>query len=205
MTGAQVTMPAAGHIDALERFSLKIFADPPDAVAPRALIPVFHRWIRERAVAELLIDVADYTHLVDGPQVLLVAHEANYAIDAAGGRLGLSYTRKQPTDGPLADRLLTAARALLAAGRRLEQDPAAMPEGRFAFRGDELAVVSNDRLLAPRTAEAEAGLRGPVGAFAERLFGGGVDIRPLSRSDRIGFSLKAAGPASLDTLLARLT
>ena len=204
MTGAQVSTATAAGSGALQRFSLKIYADPPDAVAPGAVIPVFHRWIRERAGSELLIDVADYTHLVDGPHVLLVAHEANYAVDGTGGRPGLSYTRKQPTAGPLADRLLAAARALLAAGRRLEQDPAAMPEGRFAFRGDELAVVANDRLLAPRTAAAEAGLRGPVGVFAERLFGAGVDVRPLNRSDRIGFSLKAAEPASLATLLARL-
>ena len=204
MTGVQVTMPTADRIDALQRFSLKIFADPPEAVAPRAVIPVFHRWIRERAAPELLIDVADYTHLVDGPQVLLVAHEANYAIDRCGGRPGLAYTRKLPTEGALADRLLAAARALLAAGQRLEQDPAAMPEGRFAFRGDEIAVVANDRLVAPRTAETEAGFRASVGAFAERLFGAGVDLQPLGRSDRIGFSLKAAAPASLDTLLARL-
>lgn len=204
MTGAQEAMPAAGSIEALERFSLKIFADPPEAVAPRAVIPVFHRWIREQALPEMLIDVADYTHLAAGPQVLLVAHEANYAIDADGGRIGLSYTRKQPSAGPLAARLLAAARALLAAGQRLEQDPAAAAEGRFAFRGDELAVAANDRLLAPRTAAAGAAFREPVGAFAERLFGGGVEIRPLDGSDRIGFSLKAPEPAALDALLARL-
>lgn len=204
MTGPQVTMPTADRIEALQRFSLTIYADPPEAVAASAVIPVFHRWIRERAVSEMTIDVADYTHLVDGPQVLLVAHEANYAIDAAGGRPGLSYTRKQPADGSLAERLGAAARALLAAGRRLEQDPAAMPDGRFTFWGDEMAVVANDRLLAPNTAESEASLRDPVRAFGERLFGEAFDIQPLSRSDRVGFSLKAAGPASLDTLLARL-
>ena len=205
MTGVQATMPAADRIEALQRFSLKIFAEPPQAVAPGAVIPVFHRWIRERAAPEMLIDVADYTHLVDGPQVLLVAHEANYAIDLSEGRPGLAYTRKLPAEGPLADRLLAAARVLLAAGRRLEQDAEVMPAGRFAFRGDEIALVANDRLVVPRTAAAEAGLRGPVGAFAERLYGDGVDIQPLSHSDRVGFSLKAAGPASLDELLARLT
>ncbi len=204
MNGVQATMSAADRIEALQRFSLKIFAEPPEAVAPRAVIPVFHRWIRERAAPELLIDVADYTHLADGPQVLLVAHEANYAIDRSEGRPGLAYARKSPTEGALADRLLAAARALLAAGQRLEQDAAAMPAGRFAFRGDEIAVVANDRLIAPCTVEAEAGFRGPVGAFAERLFGKGVDLQPLSGPDRIGFSLKADGPASLDALLARL-
>ena len=204
MTDARGNTAASGGMEALQRFSLKIYADPPEAVAPRAVIPVFHRWIRERAVAELLIDVADYTHLVDGPQVLLVAHEANYAIDGSGGRTGLSYTRKQPAGGSLADRLSGAARALLAAGLRLEQDPEAMPDGRFAFRGDEIAVAANDRLLAPNTAEAAAALREPVAELAERLFGGGYAIEPLAASDRVGFSLKATAPASLDALLARL-
>ena len=204
MRSAQGNMSANGGIDALQRFSLKVYADPPEAVAPAAVIPVFHRWIRERAGSELLIDVADYTHLVDGPHVLLVAHEANYAIDGSGGRMGLSYTRKQSAGGSLADRLGGAARALLAAGRRLEQDPEAMPDGRFAFRGDEIAVIANDRLLAPNAAQSAADLRAPVRAFGDRLFGGDFTLEPLAASDRIGFSLKAAAPASLDTLLARL-
>ena len=204
MTDAQGNMAANGGTEALQRFSLKIYADPPDAVAPQAVIPVFHRWIRERVGSELLIDVADYTHLVDGPHVLLVAHEANYAIDGSGGRIGLSYTRKQPAGGSLADRLNSAARALFTAGQRLEQDPEAMPDGRFAFRGDELAVVANDRLLAPNTAGAAAELRDPVGTLAERLFGDGCRVERLTPCDRLGFSLKAARPASLDTLLSRL-
>ena len=204
MTDAQGRTAANGGMEALQRFSLKIYADPPEAVAPQAVIPVFHRWIRERAGSELLIDVADYTHLVDGPHVLLVAHEANYAIDGSGGRIGLSYTRKQRAGGSLADRLSAGMRALLAAGLRLQQDPEAMPDGRFAFRGDEIAVVANDRLLAPNTVEAAAELRKPVSTLADRLFGDGCRVEPLAASDRIGFSLKATTPASLDTLLSRL-
>ena len=41
---------------------------------------MFHRWIQTRAVDGLLIDVADYTHLKDGPQVLLAGHEGNYSM-----------------------------------------------------------------------------------------------------------------------------
>ena len=94
---------------ALQRFILKIFVEPASAGEPSTIIPVFHRWIQESAVPGLLIDVADYTHLVDGPSVLLVAHEANYALDGIGGRPGLSYTRKQPSEGTLPERLATAA------------------------------------------------------------------------------------------------
>ena len=31
-------------------------------------IPVFHRWIQEQALPGLLIDVADYRHVPEGPR-----------------------------------------------------------------------------------------------------------------------------------------
>ena len=44
-------------------------------------IPVFHDWIQTQQLAELLIDVADYRHVPHGPGVVLVAHDAHYAMD----------------------------------------------------------------------------------------------------------------------------
>jgi hypothetical protein len=32
-----------------------------------AVIPVFHRWIQEQIFDELLLDVANYSHVPDGP------------------------------------------------------------------------------------------------------------------------------------------
>ena len=190
---------------ALQRFSLKVFAEPASAGAPRTIIPVFHRWIQEHAVPGLLIDVADYTHLVDGPSVLLVAHEANYALDEGGGRPGLSYTRKQPSEGTFAERLATAAATLIGAARRLEQDTARMTGGGIAFLGNEIEFAANDRLAAPRTAETETALREALAAFGHRIFGGAdVEIQPLEEADRLGFTLTMAGPVALDTLLSRV-
>lgn len=193
------------RVDALERFGLKIFAAPASAVAPRAVIPIFHRWIQEGAVPGLLIDVADYTHLDGGPSVLLVAHEANYALDTGGGRPGLSYTRKQPSGGTLADRLAAAANALITAGRRLEQDTSDLPGGGITFLGNEIEIVANDRLRAPRDPAAGAALREALAAFAARIFGRtGFEIESLADPNRLGFSLKAPGAVSLDTLAFRI-
>ena len=190
---------------ALQRFSLKIFAEPASAGAPRTIIPVFHRWIQEHAVPGLLIDVADYTHLVDGPSVLLVAHEANYALDEGGGRPGLSYTRKQPSEGTFAERLATAAATLIGAARRLEQDTARMTGGGIAFLGNEIEFAANDRLAARRTADTEAALHEAVAAFGRRIFGGAeFEIEPLDDTDRLGFTLGTPGPVPLDTLLSRI-
>lgn len=190
---------------ALQRFRLKLFAEPGSAGAPSTIIPVFHGWIREHAVPGLLIDVADYTHLVDGPSVLLVAHEANYAIDETDGRPGLSYSRKRPLEGTFADRLATAAAALIGAARRLERDTSRMTGGGVTFPGDEIEFAANDRLAAPRSAEARNALRQELTGFGGRIFGGAdVDVRPLDDPDRLGFTLKTAGAVPLDDLASRL-
>lgn len=192
-------------IDGLQRFAVKLYLDPRSTLAPRACIEIFHRWIQQGAVPGLLIDVADYTHLTGGPRVVLVAHEGNYALDDADGRLGLVYTRKQPLDGPLADRLAAAAGALLAAAERLEQDTASPADGGATFLGNEIAVVANDRLAAPGTAAAESALADALATLGARLFGGAaVEIRPLSDSDRLGFIVAASGSASLAELSARV-
>lgn len=190
---------------ALQRFAVKIFAEPASAGEPSTIIPVFHRWIQEEAVPGLLIDVADYTHLVDGPSVLLVAHEANYALDETGGRHGLSYTRKQPLDGTFGDRLAAATVALIAAARRLEQDTSRMTGGGIVFPGNEIAFAANDRLTAPRTADTETVLRRELAAFGGRLFGSAhVEVQPLDDPARLGFTLKTAETVPLDRLLSRV-
>ena len=188
---------------ALQRFGLKIFADPVSAGAPSTIIPVFHAWIQEHAVPGLLIDVADYTHLVAGPSVLLVAHEANYALDETGGRPGLSYTRKQPIDGTFSERLTVAAAALIAAARRLEQDTTRMTGGGIAFLANEIEFAANDRLAAPRSVDAEAVLHEELAAFGGRLFGGAdVEVQPLNDPARLGFALKTTDIVTLDKLLS---
>ena len=66
------------------------------------LIPVFHRWIREQAMPELLIDVADYSHVPAGPGVMVIGHEANYSVDNRENRLGLLYNRRAALEGHIA-------------------------------------------------------------------------------------------------------
>ena len=195
------------NVDGLQRFAVKLYLDPRSALAPRACIEIFHRWIQQGAVPGLLIDVADYTHLTGGPRVMLVAHEGDYALDDADGRLGLVYTRKQPLEGTLADRLAAAAAMLLAAAERLERDTASLAGGGAAFLTGEMAVVANDRLAAPRTAEAETALREGLAPFGARLFdGAAVEIRLLAESDRLGFLLSTSPPdaTSLAVLSARV-
>ena len=70
------------------RLYAKLFTEAGPPVSLPAFIPVFHRWIERQDVDELLLDVHDYGHVPDGPGILLVAHEADYAFDLSGGRPG---------------------------------------------------------------------------------------------------------------------
>jgi len=191
-------------IESLQRFGLKIFAEPPAALIPRLVVPVFHRWIQNTTVDDLLIDVADYTHLVNGPSVLLVAHEGNYVIDQAGGRTGLAYVRKQPMQGTFTERLASVCRTLLAAGRLLETDIAL--GNKFSFRGNEIQFIANDRLVSPNTSETRSRLETALKVFVEKLFKGQECTIEVTGTSAEPLTLTLTVPESIpvETLLMRL-
>ena len=60
-------------------------------------IPIFHEWIQKNKIPNhIMVDVADYKHIPDGPGIMLIAHEGNFSIDLENGEVGLLYIRKQP-------------------------------------------------------------------------------------------------------------
>src|SRR5437763_2347144 len=100
------------------KLSVKFFVEDPSALRPEEFVPVFHGWIQRHALADhLLIDVADYKHVPEGPGTVLVSHEANIYTDQGEGRLGLLYFRKQPFAGAatFAERLRATFRDALEA------------------------------------------------------------------------------------------
>ena len=146
----------------LYKLGVKIFAANPERVDLHEFIPVFQGWIRQQKIGgHLLIDVHDYSHVHNGPGILLVGHEGNFSIDQADGRFGLVYYRKQP----VADPLRTAFESAQTACRLLEAEPRL---NGIEFCADEFLVFSNDRLLAPNTTEARQRLE-PV---IQRAFAG---------------------------------
>ena len=102
----------------VQQFSVKIFAKASESFDQDALIPIFHKWIRERRLQEaLLIDVADYRHVPNGPGLMLIAHEAHYGLDERDGLLGLEYARKRDPVGEPMPKLRQALGAALDACR----------------------------------------------------------------------------------------
>ena len=192
-------------VEVLQRFGLKLFLRPNVAVDPKSLIPVFHRWIQTEAVSGLLIDVADYTHVANGPKVLLVGHEGNYALDYRNDQPGLYYYRKQPSEGTLGDRLIGLSRILLEASYLLETDDTFKPPIRF--RGDQFEFVANDRSLTTSDENMVEALRPVLITLLERLY----PSQPYELShhvnskDRLTFTLRSTHDVSVETLLNRIS
>ena len=150
----------------LQHVNVKIPVDGELAIDLERLIEVFHRWISEQSMQELLIDVADYRHVPMGPGIVLVGHEADYALDNTGNRYGLLYNRKAPLEGSNGDRLLQALRAAAGACSLLEAEF----EG-LKFSRQEFELSINDRALAPNTAETRAVFRAELEAFLRDVLG----------------------------------
>lgn len=146
----------------MQHFRVKIFARSAEGVDMHAAIPVFHRWIQKSLLPELLIDVADYQHVPNGPGVLLVGHDAYYGIDQGKGRLGLLYTRRTMLEGTVASRIQSAIDAAKTACRLLENEPEYA--GKLAFDDNVLEISVNDRALAPNTPESYAALSAEIAA-----------------------------------------
>jgi hypothetical protein len=108
-----------GPASNVQHVNIKIFADKADIDLVDA-IPIFHQWIQDRVAPELLIDVADYKHVPDGPGIMLIGHEADYSLDETGGRLGLLYNRKVAVEGNAQAALSQAFDSALSAAKRLE-------------------------------------------------------------------------------------
>ena len=156
----------------IDHINVKVFAQQPVSIDLSKAIPVFHRWIQESVLDELLIDVTDYSHVPSGAGVLLIGHDANYSLDLTFNRLGLLYNRKTPAEGTVQDKLLKAfGSALIACSHLEEEEPF---KGKLKFNAGTSEIILNDRLLAPNTQETWDTLRPEFEKFFDGLFGPGT-------------------------------
>lgn len=188
----------------LQHVNVKLLVQSGEGARLESLIPVFHNWIESQNGDELLIDVADYTHVPAGPGVVLIGHEGNYSVDNTGNRLGVRYNRKAALGGGNQECLAQAARAALSACRRLEAEPRL--GGKFQFNGRDIEVFVNDRLIAPNSAATRAAFDADFHAFSQKLFRGKEYAIAYSDDPRSLFTacVKAARPFSVAELLESL-
>ena len=189
------------------KLAVKFFADGSPELAHDAFIPVFHSWIQQHALKDhLLIDVADYAHVPDGPGTVLIAHEANISTDREHGKLGLLYVRKQPIEGAtnFPRRLASVFRAALEAVAKLEEE--VNLRGKLRFRGDELSFRIYDRLLAPNTPATFEQLKPELLRFLSELYTGApVSLTQAGKPDELfEIRVKAQATPTIATLRQRL-
>jgi len=186
----------------VSRLQIKFFAaDPVDLAVFNG---IFQRWIQQKKLDGLLIDVADYRHVFQGPGVILIGHEADYGMDMGAGRLGLLYTRKRHHDTDLQQQLRSSFHLALAACHALEGEPELL--GKLKFRADEVEIRFADRLRLPNTPDALEKVRGDLNAALAEIYGGApFSFAAASDDPRQVFTVRvtAAGAGTVSDLLRR--
>ncbi|MDE0200523.1 MAG: hypothetical protein OXK78_20115 [Caldilineaceae bacterium] len=192
------------------RLSVKFFFEEL-SIDVEDFIPVFHRWIREDVVPnELLLDVADYKHIVDGPALLLVGHEADYVVDLTDARPGLMYVRKRDAGSDLSEALGTTLSQALNGVKLTESDVEL--KGKLKLRTDAATIVLLDRLNYANAANGDGA--GSAAAAAQTqlsdnlaaIFGDDATVTRVANDPRepLTFELSAPSAPDIDSLLSQL-
>jgi hypothetical protein len=129
----------------VRRVCAKLYAARATGITDDVFVPLFHEWIQKRALPGVLLDVADYTHVPDGPGVILVGHSTTFALDRGDGRFGLLAQRRRP-DSDTNTVIASVVRELLDVATILEADERVA--GALVFDRSVLRIEMNDRLYA---------------------------------------------------------
>jgi hypothetical protein len=179
----------------LQHINLKFFIENVASLNLESFHGVFNKWIQKSLTNDLLVDVAEYLHVSNGPGIMLIGHSANYSLDLTAGRLGLLYNRKEQVEGTNKQKLAQAAHAALSAMQILEK------ENRVRFIGNEVQLIINDRLLTSNTAKTFSELKSDLESFFGTLFkGADVTLVHSSLSEpRARFTLDVKSASAFDT------
>lgn len=185
----------------IQHINIKLYFENPETVNLADFGAVFNTWIQQQRLDELLIDVADYLHVHNGPGIMLIGHEADYSLDNRAGRLGLLYNRKEQIEGTTEEKLVQAVRAALIAAQILEK------ENGLKFNGSEVQFIVNDRLLVPNTAETFAALEAEFKSFFDQLYNSAEysHSHNYDRRERFTVNVKTESKFDVETLLKNLS
>lgn len=175
----------------LQQLEVKLFTDGDldDVDHGLELIPIFHRWIRESRLGDvLLIDVADYRHVPNGPGVMLIGDGVQWKLDSGGGELGLVFARKRDAIGPAETKLGEAFDRLLVAVEALEAEPAL--RGRLRFRRDHGLITVMSRLVATNDEATYDQLAAEIARFWAARFPGEISLERASSDPREPLSVR---------------
>ena len=157
----------------------------------REYIPEFHHWIQTDAVNDhLLIDVVDYSHIPDGPGIMLIAHEGHFSFDLESEVPGLMYQRRTGIEGDFNQRLASVFSTTANAVRQLERNSLGKT---LKFKSNEFRFIANDRLAAENSDEKQNLYKESVLTFIQKEFQGSkLEMEKFSsKYERLAFNVKA--------------
>ncbi|TFH26432.1 MAG: hypothetical protein E4H00_10610 [Myxococcales bacterium] len=182
------------------KFQVKLYTRAGE-IELEKLIPVFHEWIRAKKIPdELLIDVADYAHVPQGPGVVLIGHQSDYYLDVADNRPGLLYSRKRGLDGDLQARIDDAFQRALTACQLLEEESSLG----LQFATDEVLFRVQDRLAAPNEEATYDAYKPALERTAGALFGGVPSLERVGGElEPFAVRIHTGAPGTVADALAR--
>jgi hypothetical protein len=161
------------------------------------LVYIFQEWIRDRALDGVLLDIADYRHVPEGPGVMLITHEINYAMDKGNGQLGLYAQRKVGESASHKEAILALVQAVAKFGKLLQADE--RMKGKISLEGGKFLYMSNDRLHAPNNEETFNALKPDLEAAARHLYPGKtVTVTRIENDPRDPLTVMVDTSESLD-------
>ena len=134
----------------IQKFGVKLFFNTNGSINSKDFIPVFHSWIQDNIFDDhLLIDVADYSHISDGPGVMLISHEGNFSLDQENQQPGIMYMRKTEIAGSFTERFNMVLSTVIKAANRLSDNNISK---QVDYKPNLFRFITNDRLYAENTA-----------------------------------------------------
>lgn len=177
----------------LQHIAVKVFVDGKLTADWEQFINVFHGWVAAQYMPEMMIDVADYRHVPNGPGVVMVGHEADYYMDNTAGTPGLRYVAKTQKDADNRQQIQEAFERAMSTCARLEAEIEGVKFSRTNF---ELTI--NDRAFAPNNADTRDALERELPSILNGILGSDAilemqqDARKLS-----GCKITSSAPVTL--------
>jgi hypothetical protein len=187
----------------LQKINVKIYLEKGEDIPLKTFIPLFHRYIQQNLLEGLLVDVAEYTHVHQGPGVLLIAHEGNYSLDETDGKRGLLYNSKRLKVSDGAECLKTAFRRALKACELLEKEPEL--NGKLKFDPSRLRLFINDRLGTSGKNRGFSEFEETIRPFLEPLTGSAVKLIPEMDPRKLtAYEVEIEKPLTVQDLIQKL-
>lgn len=181
------------------RLAVKLSLARAPQLQPADIVPIFQRWIQQRTVPGMLIDVIDYKHVPDGPGVVLIADEADYAWDLGAGQAGLRYIRKRALPDDLSAALRLCFAGALAAAQTLEAEA----PGDIVFDCHTAEISFLDRLQYPNEPTVAAAAQASLATSLQAIFGATPQLQRLHDDPRYLLAFRCeAGRSLADSIQA---